>query len=313
MQALLDVEAALGGRQLHADDIDIAELGRDGAEHASVVVPLSKLFAETHRGATSQDILDTAMMLVGARARAVLLADVDVAAGAAGVLARRYRDSPCMGLTLMQPALATSFGLKAAGWMVAIDEARAELARVPLAVQMGGPVGRRDPAVSAEVAAILGLEDPLLPWHTDRVRPVRLAAALGMLAGVLAKVARDVTLSPHLREGVPGRGGSSAMAHKQNPVAAVSVLACARRTPGLVATMFAAMEQEHERAAGAWQAEWGTITDLLALTGSAASWAADLLTHLELDDDAMAAEVGDDVDLAAAGELVDRALKEAGR
>jgi 3-carboxy-cis,cis-muconate cycloisomerase len=117
-----------------------------------------------------------------------------------------------------------------------------------------------------------------------------------------------VTLSDHLREGVAGRGGSSAMAHKQNPVAAVSVLACAKRVPGLVGTMLACMEQEHERAAGSWQAEWGTLTDLLRLTGSVAAWARDLLEHLEVDADAIATGAGPDPDLGAAGELIDRAL-----
>jgi 3-carboxy-cis,cis-muconate cycloisomerase len=214
-----------------------------------------------------------------------------------------------MGRTLLQEALPTSFGLAAAGWMTGLDEACRELRAVPLAVQMGGPVGHRDPAVGARVARELALAEPVMAWHTDRVRPARLAGALGVLAGALAKVARDVTLSsPELREGVPGRGGSSAMAHKRNPVAAVSMLACTRRVPGLVATMLAAMEQEHERAAGAWQAEWGTMTELLRLTGSAAAWGRDLLEHLEVDTEAMRAEAGDEPDLGASSQLIDRAL-----
>jgi 3-carboxy-cis,cis-muconate cycloisomerase len=309
VQAMLDVEAALGGPSISAAELDIAELGREAADHASPVVPLAKRFAGTHAGATSQDILDTAMMLVAERALGPLLDDALAAADAAARLAETYRDSPVMGRTLLQDAVPTSFGLKAAGWMVAIDEACAELRRVPLAVQMGGPVGHRDPAVGEQVANRLGLVSPVLPWHTDRFRPARLATALGLLAGVLAKVARDVTLSPYLREGVPGRGESSAMAHKRNPVAAVSVLACTRRVPGLVATMLASMEQEHERAAGAWQAEWGTLTDLLTLTGSAAAWARDLLEHLEVDDGTMRAQAGANPDLGAASELTDRALE----
>ena len=121
------------------------------------------------------------------------------------------------------------------------------------------------------------------------MRPAELACALGVLAGVLAKIAADVVLFAQtevgeLREGGgPGRGGSSSMAHKRNPVASVSVLACTARVPGLVATMLAAMAQEHERAAGDWQAEWGTLSDLLTLVGSAASWTADLLANLEVD------------------------------
>jgi 3-carboxy-cis,cis-muconate cycloisomerase len=312
VQALLDVEAALGGPQLAAAAIDIAAIGREAAEHATPVVPLAKRFPDTHPGATSQDIVDTAMMLVARRALVPLLRDADAAAGAAGLLARQHRDTPVLGMTLLQPAVPTSFGLRAAGWMTAVEEACDVLRSVPLAVQMGGPVGHRDPAVAAQVATRLELGAPLLPWHTDRQRSARLACALGLLAGALGKLARDVTLSEHLREGDPDpehpRGASSAMAHKRNPVAAVSVLACVKRVPGLVATMLAAMEQEHERAAGAWQAEWGTITDLLRLTGSAAAWARDLLEHLEVDSASMRAGAGADPDLGAAGELVDRAL-----
>ena len=276
-------------------------------------MPLAKRFPDTHAGATSQDIIDTAMMLVAKRALGPLLQDADAAIDGAAALAVHYRDSPIMGLTLLQRALPTSFGLKAAGWMTAIAEASILLREVPLAVQMGGPVGVRDPDVAARVARQLGLADPVLPWHTDRVRPARLASALGILAGALGKIARDVTLSSDLREGVPGRGASSSMAHKRNPVAAVSVLACTRRVPGLVSTMLVAMEQEHERAAGAWQAEWGTITELLRLTGSAAAWARDMLEHLEVDDSAMRAGAGEAPDLGAAAELVDRALAALGR
>src|SRR5829696_1182149 len=203
LQAMLDVEAALGGAALRAQD------------------------------------LDTAMMLVAKRALEPLLADARAAATAAATLAEAHEATPMMGRTLLQDALPTSFGLKAAGWMAAIDEGAAALAAAPLAVQMGGPVGHRAPAAAAAVARELGLAEPLLPWHTNRLRPVALAAALGALAGVLGKVARDVTLTPEVRDGVDGRGGSSAMAHKRNPVAAVSVLACTRRVPGLVATMFA--------------------------------------------------------------------------
>jgi 3-carboxy-cis,cis-muconate cycloisomerase len=312
VQAMLDVEAALGGEVLDAGDIDIAALGREAAEHASPVVPLARRFPDTHPGATSQDVIDTAMMLVAQRALIPLLADARAAADAAARLAERHRDTPVMGRTLLQDALPTSFGLVAVGWMSSIDAACGAVRDVSLPVQMGGPVGHRDPRVAARVAAALGLSEPVLPWHTNRVGPARLSCALGVLAGALAKVARDVTLSRELREGEPDpahpRGGSSAMAHKHNPVAAVSVLACARRTPGLVATMLAAMEQEHERAAGAWQAEWGTITDLLRLTGSAASWAHDMLAHVVLDAEAMRAGAGPGPDLGASGELIDRAL-----
>jgi 3-carboxy-cis,cis-muconate cycloisomerase len=172
----------------------------------------------------------------------------------------------------------------------------------------------------------LGLAEPPLAWHTVRVAPANLACALGVLAGVLGKVARDVTLMAQqevgeLREGGdPDRGASSAMAHKRNPVGAVSVLACTKRAPGLVATILACMEQEHERAAGAWQAEWGVHAELIGVVGSATAWARELLDKLEVDPERMRvnlrllAQAGvvqasaPDAHLGAAAELIDRAL-----
>jgi 3-carboxy-cis,cis-muconate cycloisomerase len=345
LRAMLDVEAALA-RACAAEGIipaeaaeavaaacrpeafDVTELGRAAADHASPVVPLVRALraavpetarAAVHPGATSQDVLDTAAMLVAARALGPLLDDLAAAADAAAQLARAHRDAPIAGRTLLQPALRTTFGLKAAGWLTGLDEARRGLMALldeRLAVQMGGPVGHRDPAVAARVAAELGLAEPVLSWHAIRTRPAALAAALGTAAGVLGKIARDVTLLAQgevaeAREGGgEDRGASSAMAHKRNPVAAVSVLACAESTPGLVATLLAAMVQEHERAAGAWQAEWGTLTDLLRLTGSAAAWGRELLEGLEVDPERMAATAGElDGDLGAAGALVDRALR----
>jgi 3-carboxy-cis,cis-muconate cycloisomerase len=154
---MLDVEGALGGPALSPADIDVAELTRRTADDASPVVALAERFRETHAGATSQDILDTAMMLVAKRALAPLLANAHGASDAAASLATRYRDTPVMGVTLLQDAVPTSFGLRAAGWMTAIDEAGGAVREVPLPVQMGGPVGQREPSVAAAVAAKLGL------------------------------------------------------------------------------------------------------------------------------------------------------------
>jgi 3-carboxy-cis,cis-muconate cycloisomerase len=355
LQAMLDVEAALGhacareglippeaGERIAAacvaDRFDARAISRAAASHATPVVPLvaglreqvgEELAPCVHLGATSQDIVDTAAMLISSRVLAPLLDECRAAARAAASLADRYRATPMSGRTLLQQALPVSFGLRAAGWLAGIVEARARLAKVrerELAVQMGGPVGARDPAVASAVAAELGLAEPVLPWHTIRVRVAAVATGLGALAGVLAKVARDVTLLAQdevgeVREGGGAeRGVSTAMGHKQNPVAAVSLLACARRVPGLVATILFSMEQEHERAAGAWQAEWGTLSDLLALTGSAASWGRELLEHLEVDAGRMRenlerlarAGVSEAADperhLGAASELIDRAL-----
>jgi 3-carboxy-cis,cis-muconate cycloisomerase len=167
----------------------------------------------------------------------------------------------------------------------------------------------------AELASELGLAEPPLPWHAHRERPARLAGALGVLAGAAGKVGRDVALLAQtevseLRERPEeGRGGSSSMPHKLNPVSAVSAVACAERVPGLVATMLGAMAGEHERAAGVWQAEWETLSDLLRLTGSAAAWSADLAGRIEVDEERMRANLGGAApDTATARALVDRAL-----
>lgn len=355
VRAMVDAEAALAAAcvvegliapeagqailaALRQGPLDVDAITASAGENATPVIALVAQLRErvgerhadaVHLGATSQDILDTAMMLIAGRASEPILADLRAATAAAARLAAEHRQTPVLGRTLMQAALPTSFGLVAAGWLEGLRRATAELERVrasELAVQMGGPVGSRAPQVAARVAATLGLSEPLLPWHTERTRIAALAAALGAVVGAAAKIARDVTLHAQsevgeLREAAAaGRGASSAMAHKRNPVAAVSVIACAKRVPGLVATIFAAMEQEQQRAAGAWQAEWGTLGELFTLTGSAAAWLADLLGGLEVDTERMranlqaaatsgaAAGAAPEPALAAAVELVDRAL-----
>jgi 3-carboxy-cis,cis-muconate cycloisomerase len=341
LQAMLDVEAALAvavsapaqaTRQIaeacRADRFDMEALAGETARNATPVVGLVAALRDAvpasareyvHVGATSQDIVDTALMLVAHRALVPLLTDVRAAAGHAAALAAEHRHTPMIARTLLQQALPTTFGLRAAGWLVGIDEARDRLATVAgtgLAVQMGGPVGGGSPRVAARLAAELRLAEPVMPWETIRVRPANLATALGTLAGVLSKVARDVTLlsQSEVAEVAEGEaGGSSAMAHKRNPVAAVSTLACTERVPGLVATILTAMEQEHERAAGAWQAEWGTHTELLGLTGSAAAWTETMLGGLHVDADRMAANLAasptaDRPLPDGAQDLIDRAL-----
>jgi len=169
-------------------------------------------------------------------------------------------------------------------------------------VQYGGAVGTlvassgRGVELREALAAELGLAPTAVPWHTVRLPIADLAGALGAAAGAVATVAVDVVLMAQTEVGevaevAPGRGGSSAMPHKNNPVAAISARACARRAPGLVATLLAAMEQEHERAAGAWHSEWPTLTGLLTTVGSAAAWLAESLSVLRVDADRMAATV----------------------
>src|SRR6266704_4851931 len=272
-----------------------------------------------HRGATSQDIVDTAAMLLAKRAIDVMQADLARAAEAAAGLAATHRSSIMIGRTLLQQAVPVTFGLVAAGWLTSVDEAREGLSAVRsrLAVQFGGAagtlasLGEAGQGVAALFAEELGLALPVLPWHTDRLRIIDVGAALARVAAALGKLARDVTLLAQSEVGEvsegggtdprgadqqapaasPRRGGSSAMPHKHNPVASVAILGCTRQVPGLLATLAAASEQELQRAAGAWHAEWEPLTALLRLTGSAASWAVDLLPGLVVDTSRMAANL----------------------
>jgi 3-carboxy-cis,cis-muconate cycloisomerase len=351
VQAMLDVEAALArvgaatGRvtpdaaaaivaACRADRFFVADLGRRAVADAT---PVPALVADlraavppsareyVHAGATSQDIVDTAAMLVARRALATVHADLAVAADRLAALADTHRHTVQIGRTLLQQATPTTFGLVAAGWLVAVDDARARLSTVDrhrLAVQFGGPVGALAglgadaPAVLAALAADLGLAEPVLPWHADRGRIGDLAAALGGVTGALGKVAGDVALlaMPEIGEVVEGAGGaSSAMPHKRNPAAAVLVAACAHRAPGLVATLLASAPQELQRAAGRWQAEWGTLTDLLRVVGGASGHARRMLAGLRIDPDRMRANTcaghgGADPDQAAVNSLIARAL-----
>jgi 3-carboxy-cis,cis-muconate cycloisomerase len=342
IRALLDVEAALAraaarlglvsetaaatvGRAC-ADParLDLATVVARSADAGNPVPPLVRALQDAvgedaaravHVGATSQDILDTALVVLARNAIAAIDADLAAAAEAAARLAAEHRDDVVMGRTLMQQALPTTFGLKAAGWLAGLDGARLRLAEVvaSLPVQYGGAVGTlaagsgSGVALRSALAAELELADSAVSWHTVRLPIADLAGALGASAGVLATVALDVVLLAQsevgeVREGGAGRGGSSAMPHKSNPVAAISARACARRAPGLVATLFAAMEQEHERSAGAWHTEWPTLTDLLTSVGSAAAWLKESLSGLRPDTARMAATVAAarDPELAAA-------------
>jgi 3-carboxy-cis,cis-muconate cycloisomerase len=311
------------------EQFDIATLGADAAGSGNPVVPLvaalraalpADLAPYVHKGATSQDIMDSAAMLVTRDALEVILGDARSAADAAAGLARTYRDAPMMARTLLRQALPMTFGLKAAGWTVGLDEAGARLAAVRatrLAVQFGGPAGTLSDLDGAGLAVVsglareLGLVEPVLPWHTDRTRVAEIAAALGELAGVCAKAARDVTLLSQdevaeVEEDAPG--GSSSMAHKRNAVAAVSAIGSAMRAPGLVSTLLAAMVHEHERAAGAWHAEWLPLRDLLVSTGSAVAWLRTCLAGLRVDPAGMLSQVDDASGTGESGALVDRAL-----
>ena len=221
----------------------------------------------------------------------------------AAALAAAHRDTPIAARTLLQQAVPTTFGLKAAGWMTELDAATDRLVAVRetrLAVQLGGAAGTLaslgddGPAVVAALARLLGLAEPLLPWHTDRTRVAELAGALGEAAGAVVKPARDVILLSQTEVGEVrerASGGSSTMPHKRNPVASIAAVACARRAPALAGGLLGSMDHEHERAAGAWHAEWAPLCDLLTATGAAASWLRDALEGLEVDAERMRANL----------------------
>jgi 3-carboxy-cis,cis-muconate cycloisomerase len=329
MRAMLDFESALAAAAADAGLVpsedaqeiasvcaalepDPAELGvgtgKDGTPVPALLAALTARLspeagAHLHRGATSQDVLDTAAMLVARRALAPLLTDLDAAADACAALAERHRDTLQIARTLLQQALPTTFGLTAAGWLTGLDEAASALREIrerTLAVQLGGAagtlasLGERGVEVAARLAQRLELGEATLPWQSNRMRPALLAGALGACCGVAGKIGTDVVLlaQTEVAEVVEGTsGGSSTLPHKRNPVAAVAARACATRAPGLVATMLAAMEGEHQRAAGAWQAEAETLSELLGLTGSAVAAVRSLLEGLEVDAERMRANL----------------------
>ncbi|OZC46004.1 3-carboxy-cis,cis-muconate cycloisomerase [Rhodococcus sp. 06-621-2] len=290
--------------------VDIVHLGALSAAGGNPVIPLVKLLraaaaehgvpgSAVHPGATSQDIVDTALMLLTSRVLAAVresLADA-VAAGAA--LARRHRDTPVAARTLGQQALPTTFGAVAASWTAGLLRADDDLARVEASasVQFGGAAGTSAAVfphgfeVADSLADQLGLARQTIPWHTDRTRIGEIASALGITAGAIGKPALDITLLAstevaEVSEAAPG--ASSAMPHKQNPVAAVAARAASVRVPGLVSTILSAMAHDHQRASGAWHAEWETLTDLLRLTAGAADRLAVSMSGLRANPDAMA-------------------------
>jgi 3-carboxy-cis,cis-muconate cycloisomerase len=259
-----------------------------------------------HWGATSQDALDTAMMLVSRDAAGLLLADLHGLAAAAARLAVDHRRTVMAGRTLLQHAVPISFGLKAAAWLTAVVDAHTTLRRWRddrLALQLGGAAGSlaalgdQGREVAACLAEELELPEPVMPWHTARGRVAELAAALGVAAGSAGKIALDIALLAQTEvaevseQPVPGQGASSAMPQKQNPVGAVATIAAARQAHALVPLFFSSMLQEHERAAGAWQAECGPLSQLLGSTAAAVDGARLIVEGLVVDTARMRANV----------------------
>ncbi len=265
-----------------------------------------------HLGATSQDIVDTAAMLVSRRALALVLSELDRLAEGCASLARDHRSTPMAARTLLQQAVPTTFGLKAAGWLVAVLEARTRLAAVRderLAAQLGGAggtlaaLGDEAPEVARLFAEELGIGEAVLPWHTNRQRLAELGAALDGAGGAAAKAGRDIVLlaQSEVGEVAEAAGGrSSTMPQKRNPVRSTLAVACARLAHAHAGVLLGGLDHEHERAAGGWHAEWEALSGTLAFAGGAVAAAADAVTGLEVDPGRMLAnlETGGGVVLA---------------
>jgi 3-carboxy-cis,cis-muconate cycloisomerase len=304
---MLDFEAALARAEARAGvipaeaataiaaacqvkDFDLAALEREAAIAGTPAIPLVRMLTAlvagnagrfVHWGATSQDAVDTALVLQMREGLDELIAGVLAIGTACAVHAERHRDTPMAGRTLLQQALPITFGLKAARWLALAtrqDQRLRELRVRVLVVQFGGAAGTLASLgdaglrVTELLAEELGLALPELPWHAERDRIGEVAATLGVAAGALAKIASDVALLAQTEVGeaaeasAAGKGGSSALPQKRNPVDATFALAAARLAQGAVTTILGALAQEHERAVGGWQAEWVAVPDLFCHT-----------------------------------------------
>jgi 3-carboxy-cis,cis-muconate cycloisomerase len=353
VQAMLDVEAGLAragvavglvpeasaraiAAACSAARIDTDALAAEGMLAGTIVIPLVKWLRaavpeharHVHVGGTSQDIIDSGLVLQLRRGMALLLADMGLMAEAASGLARQYAQTPMLGRTLLQAAMPVSFGLKAANWLVAINDSRRAIghaAAQALMLQCGGAAGTLDalgphsmPLLEAFGVA-LGVKVAVTPWHTRRAPLVRLAAAIAGSVGVAGKIGTDIALMMQsevlevVEPAAPGRGGSSAMAHKRNPTLSIAARAAAARMPGYVATLLGAMDQEHERAAGNWQAEAATWPALMLAASGGIAAMAEALSGLEVKPEQMAKnlELLQDKTLPeAVGPLIARALED---
>jgi 3-carboxy-cis,cis-muconate cycloisomerase len=331
LQAMLSFEAALAKAESHAGVIpksavqaisqqckaplfDLDALSRGAKSSGSTAIPVVKALTAlvaknnaeaagyVHWGATSQDVIDTGLILQLCGALTCIAADIDKLAHALAELATEHRSTVMVGRTWMQHASPTTFGAKVAGWLDAIDRHRARLRETQarcLVLQFGGAVGTHAAldGKGDEVAKYLAQELKLplaeIPWHSHRDRVAEIATTLGLLVGTLGKIASDISLLAQtevaevFEPAEKGRGGSSTMPHKRNPVACAAVLSAATRVPGLVGTMLAAMPQEHERGLGGWHAEWETLPEVVSLAGGAAHTMAALAPRLDVDPERM--------------------------
>jgi 3-carboxy-cis,cis-muconate cycloisomerase len=300
--------------QCRAEQFDLAALAKEAAVAGNIAIPLVKRLTEAvarrdkeaarfvHWGATSQDAIDTGFVLQVRDALVLVEKDLARLSETLAALANRHRNTVVIARTWMQQALPMTFGFIVAGWLDAVLRHRNRLREIRprvLCLQFGGAVGTLAALrgegfkVAEAIASELQLTLPIAPWHTHRDRVVEVSTFLGLLTGTLGKIARDISLHAQtevgelFEPGGEGRGGSSTLPHKRNPVTCSTVLAAAARVPGLVSTMLSAMPQEHQRGLGGWQAEWETLPQIARLSGGALRHLTEMLPHLQVDQERM--------------------------
>jgi 3-carboxy-cis,cis-muconate cycloisomerase len=322
-EAAVGIVPALASDQIanaaKAERYDVKALGEEAVAAGNIAIPLiNALTAEVakadpaaagwvHWGSTSQDIIDTGLVLDLRAAIDALIADLNRAVEGFTTLAGRHRRTPIVGRTWLQHALPMPLGLKLAGYAAALGRARERLRRLrreALVLQFGGAVGTlaalndKGLDVSERLAALLDLPLPEASWHSHHDRLAEVASAFAILTGTCGKIARDVSLlmqtdvAEAFEPAAPGRGGSSTLPHKRNPTAAATALAAATIAPNLLATIVAAQVQEHERAVGGWQAEWQAFPALALVTSGALYAIVDLSQGLEVDSERMRVNLG---------------------
>ncbi len=309
-----DSLAQIIASKCRAEHFDFAGIAKDAALSGNLAIPLIRKLTElvaqadkdaarfVHWGATSQDVIDTGCVLQVRSALDLIEQDLARLSDTLIALAEKHRATPVVARTWMKQALPTTFGFIVAGWLDAVTRHRSRFVEIKprvLTLQFGGAVGTlaalggRGPGVAKALAEELRLALPAIPWHTHRDRVVELAATLGLCTGTLGKIARDISLHSQTEIGelaepfVEGRGGSSTMPHKRNPVTCAVVLASATRAPGLVATLLSAMPQEEQRGLGGWHAEWETLPEIVCLCGGALHHLTEMLPGLEVDTERM--------------------------
>jgi len=327
VQAMLDFEAALARAEARVGLIpssavapiatacdaglyDFAALGEAIATAGNSAIPLVKALGKqiassdaeaeryVHLGATSQDVMDSGLVLQLRQALALIESELAQLADSLAVQAQRFATTPLAGRTWLQHATPVTLGMKIAGWLGAVTRSRQRLQQLKprlLVLQFGGAsgtlaaLGEQALPIAEALAEELQLTLPEQPWHTQRDRIVEFAAVLGLIAGSLGKFGRDISLlmqteaAEVFEPAAPGKGGSSTMPHKRNPVGAAVLIGAATRVPGLVSTLFSAMPQEHERSLGLWHAEWETLPEICCLVSGSLQQARLLADGLEVD------------------------------